>query len=202
MISSLLTLIKNHQVKVSFQVITFTIPLLQDQVPLNVLNVSYNHIALNCPTKRTMILKKSNDVESEHSSPHSFSKESSSSSKTKIYEKDPMLLRHMIGQDQSELEPTQRENIFQSRCKINKWVCSLIIDGGSSTNVASTRLVEKLSLKTIPHAKPYKLAWISKEGEIDVNKQVLINFSIGSYKDGVLCDVVPMEVTHILLGRP
>ena len=76
------------------------------------------------------------------------------------------------------------------------------MDGGSTTNVASTRLVEKLSLETIPHAKPYKLAWISKEGEIDVNKQVLINFSIGSYKDEVLCDVVPMEVIHILLGRP
>jgi len=67
-----------------------------------------------------MILKKSNDVESEHSSPYSLSKESSSSSKTKICEKDPMLLRCMIDQDQSELEPTQRENIFQSRCKINK----------------------------------------------------------------------------------
>ena len=103
----------------------------------------------------------------------------------------------VMGQDQSELEPTQRENIFQSRCKINKWVCSLIIDGGSSTNVASTRLEEKLSLETIPHAKPYKLAWIS-----NVNKQVLINFSIRSYKDEVLCDVVPMKVTHILLGRP
>ena len=113
LISSLLTLIKNHQVKVSHQVITFTIPLLQDQVLLNVLNVlGYNHIALNCPTKRTMILKKSNDVESEHSSPHSLSKESSSSSKTKIFKKDPMLLRRMIGKDQSELEPTQRENIF------------------------------------------------------------------------------------------
>ena len=110
--------------------------------------MGYNHIALNCPTKRTMILKKSDDVESEHSSPHSLSKESTSSSKTKIFEKDPMLLRHMIGQDQSELEPTQRENIFQSTCKINKWVYSLIIDEGSSTNVASTRLVEKLSLET------------------------------------------------------
>jgi len=46
--------------------------------------------------------------------------------------------------------------------------------------------VEKLSLETIPHAKPYKLAWISKEGEIDVNKQVLINFSIGS-DEGLSC---------------
>jgi len=39
-------------------------------------------------------------------------------------------------------------------------------------------------------------------GEIIVNKQVLIAFSIGKYKDEVLCDVVPVEATHILLGRP
>jgi len=35
-----------------------------------------------------------------------------------------------------------------------------------------------------------------------VNKQVLITFTIGKYKDEVLCDVVPMEATRILLGRP
>jgi len=35
-----------------------------------------------------------------------------------------------------------------------------------------------------------------------VNKQVLITFAIGKYKYEVLCDVVPMEATHILLGRP
>jgi len=34
-----------------------------------------------------------------------------------------------------------------------------------------------------------------------VNKQVLITFVIGKYKDEVLCDVVPMEATHALLGR-
>jgi len=80
--------------------------------------------------------------------------------------------------------------------------CSLIIDSGSCVNVASTRVVDKLGLKTIPHAKPYKLSWLSEEGEIKVDKQVLINFSIGNYKDEVLCDLVPMEATHILLGRP
>ena len=32
--------------------------------------------------------------------------------------------------------------------------------------------------------------------------KVLIAFSIRKYKDEVLCDVVPMEATHILLGRP
>ena len=63
-------------------------------------------------------------------------------------------------------------------------------------------MVDKLGLPTISHAKPYKLQWLSEEGEIVVNKQVLIAFSIGKYKDEVLCDVVPMEATHILLGRP
>jgi len=42
----------------------------------------------------------------------------------------------------------------------------------------------------------------SEEREIIVNKQVLRAFSNGKYKDEVLCDVVPMEATHILLGRP
>ena len=67
--------------------------------------------------------------------------------------------------------------------------------------MASTRVVDKLGLSTISHTKPYKLQWLSEVGEIIVNKQVLINFSIGKYKDEVLCDVVPMEATHVLLGR-
>jgi len=76
------------------------------------------------------------------------------------------------------------------------------VDGGSCTNVASTRVVEKLGLPTISHAKLYKLQWLSKEEEILVNKQVLIAFSIGKYKDEILCVVLLMEATHILLGRP
>ena len=100
------------------------------------------------------------------------------------------------------LDDTQRENIFHTHCLITNKLCSLIIDGGSSTNVASTRVVEKLALPTISHTKPYKLQWLSTKGEIMVNKQVLINFAIGKYKDEVLCDVVPMEATHLLLGRP
>ena len=38
--------------------------------------------------------------------------------------------------------------------------------------------------------------------EVKVNKKVQVSFSIGRYKDEVLCDVVPMHVGHILLGRP
>jgi len=43
--------------------------------------------------------------------------------------------------------------------------------------------VDKLGLETIPYAKPYKLSWLNENGEISVDKQVLITFSIGNYKD-------------------
>jgi len=63
-----------------------------------------------------MTLKKSNDVESEHSSPPSPSKiVSSSSSETKTYEVNHMLVRCIIDQVQNELEPTQRELFFSNK---------------------------------------------------------------------------------------
>ena len=39
-------------------------------------------------------------------------------------------------------------------------------------------------------------------GEVKTNKQVLVSFSVGKYKDEVLYDVIPMHAGHILLGRP
>ena len=81
-------------------------------------------------------------------------------------------------------------------------ICSLIIDGGSCTNVASQRLIGKLALKTSPHPRPYKIQWLRENGEIVVDRQVLICFSIGKYVDEILFDVVPMEASNLLRGRP
>ena len=68
--------------------------------------------------------------------------------------------------------------------------------------MASTTLVENLNLPSLKHPRPHKLQWLNDCGEVKVNKQVLVSFSIGRYKDDVLCDVVPMHAGHILLGRP
>jgi hypothetical protein len=35
-----------------------------------------------------------------------------------------------------------------------------------------------------------------------VSKQCLVEFKIGGYNDKVLCNVIPMDVCHLLLGRP
>ncbi|XP_072081053.1 uncharacterized protein [Arachis hypogaea] len=46
------------------------------------------------------------------------------------------------------------------------------------------------------------LQWLNDSGEIKVDKQVTIAFSVGKYVDEALCDVVPMQACHLLLGRP
>ena len=110
--------------------------------------------------------------------------------------------RRTLSAQVKEDDEVQRDNVFHTRCHVNDKVCSMIIDGGSCTNLASTSLVEKLNLATLKHPKPYKLQWLNDSEEIKVTKQVLVSFSIGKYKDEVLCDVVPMHASHILLGRP
>ena len=35
-----------------------------------------------------------------------------------------------------------------------------------------------------------------------MTKQSLISYSIRDFKDEVLCDVLPMDACHVLLGRP
>jgi len=43
---------------------------------------------------------------------------------------------------------------------------------------------------------------LSENGELVVDRQVLICFFIGKYVDKILFNVVPMEVDHLLLGSP
>nr|GEX09765.1 probable WRKY transcription factor 70 [Tanacetum cinerariifolium] len=52
-------------------------------------------------------------------------------------------------------EKLQRAAIFHTRCTIAQKICSVIIDGGSCTNVASQTMVSKLNLHTESHPSPY-----------------------------------------------
>ncbi|XP_076898116.1 uncharacterized protein LOC143551604 [Bidens hawaiensis] len=96
-----------------------------------------------------------------------------------------------------------KHNIFHSTCTILGKVCTFVIDSGSCDNMISEEAVQKVALKTESHHKPYKLQWLKKGGEVTVSKKALVSFSIGTtYKDDVVCDVVPMDACHLLLGRP
>ncbi|OMO91169.1 reverse transcriptase [Corchorus capsularis] len=95
----------------------------------------------------------------------------------------------------------QRENLFHTRCYVNGKPSSVITDGGSCTNIASVYLVRELKLPTSKHPKPYSLGWFNDREEINFNKQVLVSLSLGRYKEDILCDVLPMQACHVLLGR-
>ncbi|OMO89725.1 hypothetical protein CCACVL1_07669 [Corchorus capsularis] len=96
----------------------------------------------------------------------------------------------------------QRENLFHTRMYACGKPSSVIIDRGSCTNIASVYLLKELSLPTTKHPKPYSLRWFNDREEIKVNKQVLVSLSLGRYNDEVLCNVLPMQACHVLLGQP
>jgi hypothetical protein len=75
------------------------------------------------------------------------------------------------------------------------------VDSGSTDNLVSTEMVENLELETVVHPSPYKVSWLQKGHQVNVTKQCLVEFKIGGYKDEILCDVIPMDVCHLLLGR-
>jgi hypothetical protein len=76
------------------------------------------------------------------------------------------------------------------------------VDSGSTDNLVSTEMVEKLELETIVHPSPYRFLCLQKGHQVNVTKQCLVEFKIGGYKDEILCDVIPMDVCHLLLGKP
>ena len=35
-----------------------------------------------------------------------------------------------------------------------------------------------------------------------VSEQCEVDFQVGTYKDKIICDIIPMDVCHVMLGRP
>ncbi|XP_024016241.1 uncharacterized protein LOC112089724 [Eutrema salsugineum] len=100
-------------------------------------------------------------------------------------------------------EPWLRSNIFRSTCTIKGKLCNFVIDSGSCHNVISETAVKKLGLKREDHPAPYTLVWISEGTEVKITHRALVSFSIGAfYKDTIYCDIAPMDVSHLILGRP
>ncbi|RDX89289.1 hypothetical protein CR513_29005, partial [Mucuna pruriens] len=108
---------------------------------------------------------------------------------------------HEDSSSSSEVEPSSDIFHYESDfliCLVMVKLCSLIIYGWTSLNVASLRLVKKLAIPTIAHPRPYNF----EKGEMVMDRQVSLVITLGNYIDEILCDVIPMKITLILLGRP
>jgi len=63
-------------------------------------------------------------------------------------------------------------------------------------------MVKILGLKKLKHPTPYKVSWLQKGHQLLVGEQCEVEFHIGKNKGKVTCDIMPMDVCHIFLGRP
>ena len=68
-------------------------------------------------------------------------------------------------------------------------------------NVVSKDAVKLLNLKVEPHPNPFRVAWVN-DYTFHVAQRCLVSIEMGDYKDEIYCDVLPMDVAHVLLGRP
>ncbi|KAL0416747.1 UNVERIFIED_CONTAM: Retrovirus-related Pol polyprotein from transposon.6 [Sesamum latifolium] len=142
------------------------------------------HIASECPNRRTMIFNNHGELETEGESTDKEKTSQEDGDGEYAKEGETVVTRRVLSAQMLEEDNCQRENLFHTRYQVQENVCSMIIDGGSCCNVASTELVQKLSLPTIKHHRPYKLQWLNECGELKVTEQVK------DYKD-VFPDEIP-----------
>ncbi|CAL9029034.1 unnamed protein product [Prunus brigantina] len=91
------------------------------------------------------------------------------------------VVRCTLAQRRKETVDWRRTFIFHTYIKSRDKDCKVVTDNGSCINVVSTLTVSRLGLSPEKHLMPYRFS---------------------TYKDHVWCEVVDMDVSHILLGRP
>ena len=52
--------------------------------------------------------------------------------------------------------------MFNTFCKVEGKCCKLIVDSGSTDNLVSTKMVEKLKLRKMVYPEPYRVTWLQK----------------------------------------
>ena len=174
----------------------------------------YGHVMHDCPNKHVMIVKDDGEclsasdfdedtlalLAADHAGSEEQIEEHVNADDADHYES--LIVQRVLSAQMEKAEQNQRHTLFQTKCVIKDRSCRMIIDGGSCNNLASSDMVQKLALTTKPHPHPYYIQWLNNSGKAKVTRLVRINFAIGTYKDIVECDVVPMQACNILLGRP
>lgn len=112
-----------------------------------------------------------------------------------------VLVVHCVLSQTREEDDWRRYTIFHTNVKCGEKTCKLIVDGGSCMNVVSASTVSRLGLTPEAHPKPFKILRVDKSS-IPVTHRCLVPIGFSSYKDMLWCDVIPMEVGNVLLGRP
>jgi hypothetical protein len=115
---------------------------------------------------------------------------------------ESLVVQRVLNTQVAQPEQHQCHTLFHTKGVVQERSIRIIIDDGSCNNLASTEMVEKLSLPMRPHPHPYHIQWLNQGSKLKVTRSVRVHFSMGSYHDYADCDIVPMEACSLLLDRP
>jgi len=99
-----------------------------------------------------------------------------------------------------EKDDWRRTTMFHTIMKIGGRSCKIIVDSGSCINTVSSTVITKLGLKVVPHPHSYIVTWINLLA-LEVKQRCLVLIDFSFYNDKICCDVVFMDVGHVILGR-
>src|SRR5688572_3082739 len=171
----------------------------------------FGHMIRDCPNKRTLLIRDNGEYSSASDSEEtSHAMIATNHAENEEVHVDPidadryesLVVQRVLSTQVAQAEKNQRHTLFHTKGVVHERSIRIIIDSGSCNNLASTALVEKLSLPTRSHPHPYHIQWLNDGGKIKVTRSVRVPFSLGSYSDYADCDVIPMEACSLLLGRP
>jgi hypothetical protein len=85
---------------------------------------------------------------------------------------------------------------------VNDVPVHFVVYNGSQKNLMSAEVVKKLKFSTTRHPQPYTIGWLSQGRDLCINEQCHFPYRIKPFKDEVLCDIAPLQVSDVLLGQP
>ena len=98
-------------------------------------------------------------------------------------------------------EDPLRSAIFSTFTTIGPTVVKILVDSGSVVNAVAAASVHTLGLLPRPHPRPYKAMWIN-DASLSVTKRCMVPLKVAGYCEDIWCDILPMGVGSVLLGRP
>ena len=116
-------------------------------------------------------------------------------------EGNPTLVIHQLLTTNEKEEEWKQTMIFRMRVKCEDMLANLVIDNDITINFVAQVVIDKPHWPIKKLAKPYKVIW-SNGSLILATHKCLVSFTLGGYEDEIWCDVIPTNITHILLVRP
>jgi hypothetical protein len=135
-------------------------------------------VARDCPNKRTLLIRDDGEYSSASDSEeleHTLLA-TDNAAKTDIHVNpgdadryESLVVQRVLSTQVAPAEKNQRHTLFHTKGVVQERSIRIMIDSGSCNNLASTMLVEKLSLPTCKHSNPYHIQWLNDGGKIRVS---------------------------------